>query len=175
MAMGGETPEGPAGEPFDARRAEISALTIRLGADHPQTLQKRLMSARELLERGSSGEASEESASIRADTDQAAQRFRDHEIVFLRRMLVDLFLHLGKLEEAAAEQQSVAVLHRRIFGADHAQSIGSQANLATMLLRTGDRQRAAEEAGRALTAAVCVLGSDHVITATARATLTRAR
>lgn len=173
--MSDETPEEPITQPIDVRRAEIFALAARLGVNHPRTLQKRLMLARELLQRGRSGEASDESSAIRRDLDQTAQLFVDHEITVLRRMLVDLLLQLGRLEEATAEQEVVTSLHRHMFGTEHIRHIGSQANLAMMLLRGGDPRRAAAEAGQALTSAVHILGPHHVITMASRTTLADAQ
>lgn len=173
--MSDETPEGPAARPIDVRRAEISALTTRLGANHPRTLQKRLMLARELLERGHPDEASEQSTAIRQDLDQASRLFADHEIAVLRRMLVGLFLQLARLEEATAEQEMVTSLNRHEFGTEDIRYIGSRVNLATMLMRGGDPRRAATEAGQALTSAVHILGPHHVITTASRTTLADAQ
>jgi hypothetical protein len=169
--MSDETSGRQAGDPFDVRHAEISALTERLGADHPRTLQKRLMLAREFLQRGRSDDALNESVSIRSDLNQAGQRYANREVAVLRRMLVDSFLQLGQLQEATAEQEVVTSLHLQMFGAENIRHIGSRANLATMLLRGGDPRRAATEAGRALTSAVQILGPDHVITMASRTTL----
>jgi len=141
-------------------RGAVERLEATLGRDHPDTLSARSALAFTLAERGAHDESLAEYLDLLADR---GRQFPpdDPETLEIQSHLGDLYVQMGRFEEAEAVLTASADGLVATLGEEHKDSLGALSNLAILLERSGKSGEAIDLSRRVLDIRRRVLGDDH--------------
>ncbi|MBX3352336.1 MAG: serine/threonine protein kinase [Phycisphaeraceae bacterium] len=145
-------------------RESHAELQLRLGADHPDTIQAEAEIARAVYSSGSVDEGMTMFLDI-AERAERALGVEDNIAMTLRHNYATALIDRGDFR-GSAEQLAVVLERRsRTLGPEHPQTLYAKNNLATTLVRLGENERAERLLRETLEGRRRVLGESHPETA----------